>query len=97
VGAVVATMLDDLRGVDSSEALRMRYVERDGEWVYCIATQLGLGEKPRADMRRIEDAAYGLRWLELAQRSRFDLSRSLVPQLPLAFLGDARDAGPAQA
>ena len=54
--------------------------------------QLGLGSTCRADLRRIEDAAHGLRWLEVVQGQRFDLSRSLVPQLPLALLdADSRD------
>ena len=57
--------------------------------------QLGLGSTCRADLRRIEDAAHGLRWLEVVQGQRFDLSRSLVPQLPLALLdADSRDERP---
>lgn len=94
VGAIVTAILDDLRAVASPEALRQRYVNRDAEWAHAIADQRGLGDECRSDMRRIEDAAYGLRWLEVTRRSRFDLSRSLVPQLPLALLdaeaGDER-------
>ena len=39
--------------------------------------------------RRLRDfrARFGLRWLEVMRGSRFDLGRSLVPQLPLALLG----------
>ena len=36
-------------------------------------------EALQTDLRRIEDAAYGL---------RFDLRRSLVPQPPLGLFGD---------
>ena len=57
-----------------------------------MAAEQGLGPESRADVRRLEDAAYGLRWLELAHGRRFDLRRSLVPQLPLGHLG-ARGAG----
>ena len=57
-----------------------------------MAAEQGLGPEPRADVRRLEDAAHGLRWLELAHGLRFDLRRSLVPQLPLRRLG-ARGAG----
>ena len=59
-----------------------------------MADQRGLGDESRADLRRIEDAAYGLRWLEVVQGPRFDLSKSLVPQLPFVLLdadsGDER-------
>jgi hypothetical protein len=37
-------------------------------------------------MRLLEDASYGLRWLEIAQRVQFNLSASLVTQLPLCLL-----------
>jgi hypothetical protein len=37
-------------------------------------------------MRRLEDASYGLRWLEIARRVQFNLSASLVRQLPLSLL-----------
>ncbi len=87
-GAVVAAILEDLRAVGSLDALRGRYEERDGEWAHTVADQRGLGERCRPDIRRIEDAAYGLRWLEVERGSRFDLRRSLVPQLPLGLLGD---------
>ena len=88
----MAAILDDLQAVDSPEALRQRYAERDGEWAHGVAARKGLGEEHHADLRRIEDAAYGLRWLELAHGLRFDLSRSLAAQLPLALLGDDRDS-----
>ena len=57
-----------------------------------MAAEQGLGQEHRAEVRRLEDAAHGLRWLELAHGLRFDLRRSLVPQLPLRRLG-ARGAG----
>jgi hypothetical protein len=41
-----------------------------------------LGEAHRADLRRSEDAAFGLRSLEFAFGLRFDLRRSLAPQWP---------------
>jgi hypothetical protein len=37
-------------------------------------------------LRRMEDAAYGLRWLETAHGWRCDLNASLVAQLPLGWL-----------
>jgi hypothetical protein len=39
-------------------------------------------------VRRMEDAAYGLRWLEIAEAVRFDLGRSLAPQAVGALRGD---------
>ena len=87
-GTVVATILDELRAVASQQALRERYRDRDGEWARGVAARQGLGEEQQADLRRVEDAAFGLRWLELTHGRRFDLRRSLVPQLPLGLLGD---------
>jgi transcriptional regulator with XRE-family HTH domain len=81
VGVVVAAILDDLQAVDSYEALRQRYCERDGEWAYGVVARRGLSDELQFEVRRIEDAAYGLRWLELMHGLRFDLCRSLVPQL----------------
>ena len=86
LGGAVAAILDDLRVVDSPVPLRQHYGERDGEWARGVAARQGLSEEHKAGLRRIEDAAYGLRWLELVRRSRFDLSRPLVSQLPLALL-----------
>ena len=90
----MAAILDDLPAVASLDALRRCDEERDGEWAHAVADHRGLGERSHPDVRPIEDAAYGLRWLEVAQGSCFDLRRSLVPQLPLALLdsetGDTR-------
>jgi transcriptional regulator with XRE-family HTH domain len=86
VGVVVAAILEELRAVTSEQDLRRRYCERDGEWVRGVAARQRLREEHQADLRRIEDAAFGLRWLELAHGRRFDLCRSLVPQLPLGLL-----------
>jgi transcriptional regulator with XRE-family HTH domain len=95
LGAVVAAIVDDLRAVGSPEGLRLRYIERDGEWAHALADKRGLGDASRAVLRRVEDAAYGLRWLEVTRVPCFDLSRSLVPQLPLALLHtDSSDARP---
>lgn len=94
---VVAAILDGLRAVDSPDALRNHYCERDGDWARGVAARRGLGEEDRADVRRIEDAAYGLRWLELAMGRRLDPRHSLVPQFSVAFMaavsgGAARSA-----
>ena len=92
VGAAVAAALDDARTMDSPGALRRRYRQRDGGWAHDVAARDGLGAESGAEVRRLEDAGYGLRWLELAHGLRFDLRRSLVAQLPLRRLG-ARGAG----
>jgi hypothetical protein len=96
-GAVVAAILEDLRAVGAVDALRRRYGERDGAWAHAVADRQGVGEQGRPDIRRIEDAACGLRWLEITRGSRLDLGRSgrsLVPQLPLTLLGaDSADDG----
>jgi hypothetical protein len=46
-----------------------------------VAAYQGLSEYEQADLRRVEDAAFGLRSLELAHGMRFDLRRSLPLQL----------------
>jgi hypothetical protein len=86
------TILGELRGVESAGALRQHYCERDGDWARAAGGRCGLSDQPQADVRRVEDAAYGLRWLELARRLRLNPARSLVPQLPLTLLDDAADA-----
>jgi transcriptional regulator with XRE-family HTH domain len=94
-GSVIAAVLEQLRSEESLGALRDRYREHDGNWVHGVATRCGRGEAQGVALRRIEDAAYGLRWLELAHEWRCDLNASLVGQLPLRWLGSAvaRDWG----
>jgi len=65
-------------GSPSEQALRQRYCEWDGEWAHGVAARQGFGESHQVDLRRVEDAAFGLRWLELTHGRRFDLCRSLV-------------------
>lgn len=92
VGAAVAAVLDDVRTVDSPGALRQRYRQRDGGWAHDVAARHGLGTASGSELRRLGDAGYGLRWLELEHGLRFDLRRSLVSQLPLRRLAP-RSAG----
>ena len=86
VGAAVTAVLDELRGAATTEALRRHYRERDGDWAATVIARRGLGNEEPLDLRRLEDTAYGLRWLELAHGRRFDLKRSLARQLPLHLL-----------
>jgi transcriptional regulator with XRE-family HTH domain len=85
-GRVIAAVLEQLRSAESLGALRGRYREHDGDWAHGVATRCGRGEAHGMALRRIEDAAYGLRWLELAHEWRCDLNASLVGQLPLSWL-----------
>jgi hypothetical protein len=57
-----------------------------------VAARQGPGEGNGADARRIEHAAHGLRWLELAHGLRLDLGRSLVPQRALGVGRATSDA-----
>jgi hypothetical protein len=86
-GKVIAAVLEPLHSEESSEALRDRYREHDGDWVHGVAMHCGLSEAHGADLRRIEDAAYGLRWLEIARGWRCGLNAALVGQLRLGWLG----------
>jgi transcriptional regulator with XRE-family HTH domain len=85
-GRGIAALLEQLGSVEVPEALRDRYREHDGNWVHGVATRCGLSEEHGVALRRMEDAAYGLRWLELAHRRRFDIDASLAGQLPLGWL-----------
>jgi len=85
-GAMVAAVLGELRGLATAAALLGHYRGRDGAWVRAILALPDRGEEPPADLRRVEDAAYGLRWLELAHGLTLRLERSLVPQLPAGVL-----------
>jgi transcriptional regulator with XRE-family HTH domain len=88
VGAAVAAVLTYLRDVASPEALRQRYCGHDGEWVRGVAAGSELDEVQPLDLRRTEDAAYGLRWLEIEHDRQFDLRKSLVLQLSLGLLDE---------
>jgi transcriptional regulator with XRE-family HTH domain len=86
-GRVITAVLEQLRSEESLGALRDRYREHDGNWALGVATRCGWSEAHGMALRRIEDAAYGLRWLELAHEWRCDLNASLVGQVPLSWLG----------
>ena len=91
VGAAVAAVLTHLQDLASVAALRQRYCGHDGEWVRGVAVRCGLEEEQPVDLRRLEDAAYGLRWLEIEHDRHFDLRKSLVPQLSLGLLDQEED------
>jgi transcriptional regulator with XRE-family HTH domain len=80
-GALVAAVLGELRGLVAVAGLLGHYRDRDGDWVRAVLDPLDPGAESSADLRQVEDAAYGLRWLELAHGLRLRLDRSLVPQL----------------
>ena len=88
LGRTVAALLDELRAVVWPEELRQAYCERDGEWAPSVAARQRLGEQHHADVRRLEDAAFGLRWLELIHGVRYDLRRTLASQIPLNLLDE---------
>jgi transcriptional regulator with XRE-family HTH domain len=92
VGVAVAAILVELRGIAPAEALRGHYRAHDGERARAEAERCGLDREDGLAIRRIEEIAHGLRWLELADGLAFSLGRSLVRQLPLALLDG--DSGP---
>lgn len=91
VGAVITFALGELRGIERVDGLRRRYCEDDASWIRGLAAERLPGTECQMDLRRIEDATYGLRWLEVVHGLRFDLGRSLVRQIPLALLCDDLD------
>ena len=92
VGVVEAAILAELRAITPPQGLRGRYCEHDGDWVRTVDDRCGLGEQHRSDLRRLEDAAYGMRWLELAHDLRLDLRHSLASQVPSRPIGIAPGA-----
>ena len=87
-GIAVAAALERLRAVASPEALCQFYREHDGDWIHSVSAQCRLPADHPLDLRRVEDAAYGLRWLELAHGLRLDPLRSLTTQLSVRLLGE---------
>jgi hypothetical protein len=55
-------------------------------WVHGAARPYELREEHGVALRRIENAAYGLRWLEIAHEWRCELNASLARQVPLGWL-----------
>jgi hypothetical protein len=88
-GTVVAATLEELRAAASTEGLRRSYVESGGDWARGVAAAQRISEPATGWLRRIEDAAYGLRWLELTHGVRLDPRRSLAAQLPPRLLDRA--------
>lgn len=85
-GVVVSAVLDDLRKLNTADSLRRHYRGRDSEWARDVAARLGLAEEHGTGLRRLEDAGFGLRWIELAHGWHFDLRPSLVLQVPGGLL-----------
>jgi hypothetical protein len=86
VGTVLSAVLQVLREVDSPDGLRERYRAVPGEWASRLAPDCKADGLPAADLRQAEEAAFGLRWLELECGLRFHTDRSLVGQLALSIL-----------
>jgi transcriptional regulator with XRE-family HTH domain len=86
LGPVLRVLLDELRALESTEALRRHYVHTEGDWARGVVAARGLVRELAGGLRRIEDAAYGLRWLEIGHGRRYDVARSLVRQLPANLL-----------
>jgi hypothetical protein len=69
------------------EALHQQNSEGDSSSRgHAVAAPLTPGANEPGDLRRADDAAYRLRWLELRHGLRLDLGRSLVHQVPLVVL-----------
>ena len=85
LGSAIAAGLDALRAVDRPEELRARYLA-GGAWGSALPRDAAPAAAAPAAARRVEDAAFGLRWIELACGLRIDPSRSLVPQFSLPLL-----------
>src|SRR5579859_5890336 len=92
VGARLAIDLERLRLIGEEAGLRKQYCVDDVAAPISVDGQHAVTDVRQPPTWRIKDAAYGLRWLEVTNGPRFDLSRLLVPHLPLALLGAERSA-----
>ncbi|MDA8219892.1 MAG: hypothetical protein M0Z94_20010 [Dehalococcoidales bacterium] len=72
---MVAVIVDNLREIDSLGALRQRYCTDDGSGVHPPTAKRIPNTMHQGDQRRVEDAAFGLRWLTLAHGIHLDLNR----------------------
>ena len=86
VGRVAAVVLDHLGEIETTEGLRAYYSGSDGSWVQGLVAERRPDRSELSGLGRVEEVAYGLRWLELTSGLRVDLARSLRRQLPRALL-----------
>jgi DNA-binding transcriptional regulator YiaG len=74
VGEVILATLKQTRGLSTIQELRDHYLERDTGWLSNPATPLPSG----SSVRLAEDAACGLRWIEIVNGNALDPRRSMV-------------------
>ena len=80
VGEVILATLQETRSLTTTDELRRYYGERDCGWSSAGSTiQMPAG----ANARLAEDAAYGLRWIEIVSGITIDPLRSLVGAVPI--------------
>ena len=80
-GAAIAALLEDLRDTHRPDVLRQRYAAVGAAWAQGPAAASATADVRPAVLRQVEDAAFGLRWLEIAGGFRIDVVRSLIRQL----------------
>jgi hypothetical protein len=85
-GAAIATRLAPLRAVGTIEGLRQRYAESHEDWDATVLGRASADAYRQSGRYRAEDAACGLRWLEITAGMLLDLHRSLTPQIPSSVL-----------
>jgi len=86
VGAAVAVILDDLQVIVLPAPHRRHDGARDGDGAHGVAGRSGFGEEYGSDLRWVEDAAHGLRRIEVVHNVRFLLERSLAHYPSLGLL-----------
>jgi transcriptional regulator with XRE-family HTH domain len=85
VGEVIVATLAETRALTTINELRQHYRERDSGWSANPATPMPAGATPRL----AEDAAYGMRWMEIVREVRLDPRYSLVHAVPLKLIDTA--------
>ena len=84
-GVPIGRILESLQTAKDLAGLRFAYIEAGPVGRAGAALT---GADAGAAERRLEDAVFGLRWLEIAHARRFDVTKSLAPELPLEWLRD---------
>ena len=84
-GVPVGRILDSLQTAKDLAGLRRAYVDAGS---VCSTGGAASGTGAGAAERRVEDAAFGLRWLQMVHARRFGLTKSLAREVPLEWLRD---------
>ncbi len=86
-GVEIAGILHQLRSIADLAVLVQGFVDKPALEIQAVSP-ISVRDIAAGTTRRVEHAAYGLRWLEITHACSFNLLRSIVADLPLAWLNE---------